>query len=260
VPGLSAFADFHLALARFPVDDLGLTAQAAALALARSSVEGTGMLLLGEVHGVAENPLVIRELVALLDLRWVALEWPRELDDTVRAFVDTGMLHDHPFLGWGDGRITVGHLAVLRALRTERPGLQWWCCDTAYWPTPRPGESQWTARDRAMADTVLERLPVGGGLVVAGNAHTPLVSTSNGITMGAWLARARPGLRAVTISYGRGRYYNLGSRRFLHPRRPRPIGLNLHDDALLLNLPAPTEATVLHRPAARSGSSGDGIV
>lgn len=46
---------------------------------------------------------MIRELVGLLDLRWMALEWPRELDDTVRAFVDTGVLHDHPILGRGGG-------------------------------------------------------------------------------------------------------------------------------------------------------------
>ncbi len=184
-------------------------------------------------------------------MHWVALEWPHELEDTVHAFVDTGVLDDHPFLGWGDGRVTAGHLAVLRALRAERPGFDWWCFDTASWATPGPGESPWTARDRVMADAVLDRHPGGGGLVVAGNAHTPLVEATNGIPMGSRLARARPGLRTVTIRYGQGHYYNLGARRFVHERRPRPLGLSLQGGALVLGLPAPTEATVLHRPEAR---------
>lgn len=77
-----------------------------------------------------------------------------------------------------------------------------------------------------MADAVLDRHLGGGGLVVAGNAHTPLVEASNGIPMGSRLARALPGLRTVTIRYRRGHYYNLGARRFVRARRPRPLGLS----------------------------------
>ena len=72
-----------------------------------------------------------------------------------------------------------------------------------------------------MAETVLDRPLPGGCLVVAGNAHTRLTTTSNGVPMGAWLARSRPGLRTVTIRYGHGGFYNLGSRRF-PAWRPHP--------------------------------------
>jgi hypothetical protein len=76
----------------------------------------------------------------------------------------------------------------------------------------------------------------------------PLGQTPNGVPMGAWLAQSRQGLHTVTIYYGPGRYYNLGSRRFRHRRCPRPVGLRLRHGALVLDLPAPTEATVLHQP------------
>jgi hypothetical protein len=116
----------------------------------------------------------------------------------------------------------------------------------APWMPPGPGESEWTARDRRMAETLLARQLSGGCLVVAGNAHTGLVATSDGVPMGAWLARSRPGLRTITIRYGHGGFYNLGSRRFPESRRG-PTRLHLTGETLVLDLPHPTEAIVMHR-------------
>ena len=166
------------------------------------------------MHGVAQNPLVIRGLISLLELRWLALEWPAEIVEVAEAFIEDGVVHDHEWLGWGDGRVTAGHLAVLRRLAAERAAFDFLGFDTMPWTPPRPGESEWTARDRRMAETVLARPLSGGCLVVAGNAHTGVSTTSNGVPMGAWLARSRPGLRTITIRYGHGGFYNLGSRHF----------------------------------------------
>jgi hypothetical protein len=44
------------AVADFVVADLDLEAEPAVLAAARRSLEDSGLLLLGEVHGVRENP------------------------------------------------------------------------------------------------------------------------------------------------------------------------------------------------------------
>jgi hypothetical protein len=46
--------------------------------------------------------------------------------------------------------------------------------------------------------------------------------------MGAWLARQRPWVREIQINYHRGRYYNLGPRRFASrgPRPPRSCSAN----------------------------------
>lgn len=69
--------------------------------------------LLGEVHGVRENPLLARALMQVFGLRRLALEWPEDLAPVTEAFQATGTLEDHWLLWAGDGRMTAGHLAVL---------------------------------------------------------------------------------------------------------------------------------------------------
>jgi hypothetical protein len=50
-------------VAGFAVTDLGLVIEPLALAAARRSLDSAGLLLLGEMHGVRENPLLIRALM-----------------------------------------------------------------------------------------------------------------------------------------------------------------------------------------------------
>ena len=78
----------------------------------------------------------------------------------------------------GDGRLTAGHLAVLR--RWAVAGLSINLLDGTPLVRPRPGESEeemgrrwWSERDAAMADRVLAVSTAPGGWpVVAGNLHT----------------------------------------------------------------------------------------
>jgi hypothetical protein len=67
----------------------------------------------GEIHGVGENPLLIRALMQAFGLTSLALEWPEDLAPVIRAFLAGQTLADHWFVWGGDGRITAGHLAVL---------------------------------------------------------------------------------------------------------------------------------------------------
>ena len=53
-------------------------AEPSAVGAARQSLDDSGLLLLGEVHGVAENPLLIRALMQAFGLTSLALEWPME--------------------------------------------------------------------------------------------------------------------------------------------------------------------------------------
>ena len=73
----------------------------------------------------------------------------------------------------------------------------------------------WSQRDGAMARRILAALAAGAGtLAVAGNAHTPITGTRLGLPLGACIARQRPGVREIRISYGAGRYDNIQPRRF----------------------------------------------
>ncbi|MFY9852036.1 MAG: hypothetical protein WAK83_31090, partial [Trebonia sp.] len=88
-----------------------------------------------------------------------------------------------------------------------------------------------------------------GTLVVAGNAHTPITGTRQGLPLGAFIARQRPGVREIRIRYGAGRYYNIQPCRFRSRIGPGGRDLRLHqrDGTLILELPASSEAVVPQR-------------
>jgi hypothetical protein len=234
---------FLQAAAEFVVADLELRAEPSAAAAARRSLDDSGLLLLGEVHGVRENPLLIRALMQLFGLTSLALEWPEDLAPGLAAFLAGGTLGDHWLLWSGDGRITAGHLAVLAERAAAGP------LEVALFDGTAGADWSWSQRDEAMATRILAGRAAGvPTLVVAGNAHTPVSGTELGVPMGACLARQRPGIREVRINYCGGNYYNLGPRQFaaVGPHHGQ-IRFYQHNDALVLDLPAGKEAVVPQR-------------
>jgi hypothetical protein len=234
---------FRQAAAEFVVTDLELEAEPSAVGAARRSLDDSGLLLLGEVHGVSENPLLVRALMQVFGLTSLALEWPDGLAPAMAAFLTGGTLADHPLLWSGDGRITAGHLAVLAERAAAGPFEL-----TLFDGTIDAGWS-WSQRDEAMATRILGGRAAGAPtLAVAGNAHTPVSHTELGVAMGAYLARKRPGVREIRINYRGGHYYNFQPGRLatIGPR-PGQIRLYQHDDALVLDLPSASEAVVPQR-------------
>jgi hypothetical protein len=231
------------AAAGFVVEDLDLELDPVAVAAAQRSVEESGLLLLGEVHGVRQNPLLARALMQAFGLSRLALEWPQDLTPAIEAFQARGTLEDHWLLWAGDGRITAGHLAVLAERAVAGPvqvtlfddtiGADWSCSD----------------RDEAMAGRILAAARPGTRtLVVAGNAHTSTVPTELGVPMGAWLAQKRPGVREIRINYGSGCYYNMQPCEFARHGDPAARMRLHHDqDTVELDLPAAQEAIVPQR-------------
>lgn len=184
---------------------------AGAPAAARAVADAGGVVLLGERHGIAENPAVVHELMTSLDIRRLALEWEPELRPVVdrflaegrieleldeaeaaavRVFVDerrgvrsTPRMLEALVLCSLDGRVTAGHFALLRALHAAGR-LQQLILFQA-------GGGDWSARDRAMADRVLAEWDRHGPLlVVAGNLHTKLAPHRHGVPLGHHLAQA----------------------------------------------------------------------
>jgi hypothetical protein len=231
MPGVSSSDELDLAVARFAVRDLDVAVEPSALAAARRSLDESGLLLLGEIPGVAENPLVVRSLLHLLELTSVALEWP--------AYPDLRLANDPRFWA-GDGRITAGHLAVL-------PGL------TVIGFEPMTGaRASWSQRAEAMAERILTASPPGQRtLVVAGREQTATMPLRLDVPLGAHLARERPGVQEIRIRYGPGRFYSGTSRPARRRHFPRVRRLRLHQPrgSLAFDLPAPTEATVPHSSA-----------
>ena len=244
MPGVASLEAFQRAVNEFDVTSFRLTIDPAALAAARQSLDQSGLLLLGEVHGVRQNPLIAAALMAALDMTGLALEWPAALAEPLSGFFGDGRVPDHPQLWGGDGRITVGHFALLRE-RFQAERLQ------ALTLFDGVNEVGWSKREAAMAERILNaQLPGSRTLVIAGSAHTALTPTMLGIPIGARLAELRPGVREIRIRYGNGAYYNLSPQRFkLHWSPRRQARLHAEGAALVLDLPRPIQARVPHRMA-----------
>ena len=226
------------------VTDLDLVIEPRARAAARQSLDSSGLLLLGEIHGVRENPLLFHALMNAFGLTSLALEWPEDLTPMIRTFLASGTLAGHLWLWGGDGRITAGHLAVLADRVAAGP------LDLILFDGVIGADWSWSQRDEAMARRLLAASPPSARtLVVAGNAHTPVRPTELGVPMGARLTGQRPGTREVQISYGGGRFYNCEPRQFARRTDPQgQIRLSQHQGELVLDLPMATEAVVPQRP------------
>jgi hypothetical protein len=244
VPCVASLDAFHEAAAEFEVEDLGLVIEPAALTAAGRSLDSAGLLLLGEIHGVRENPLLIRALMQAFGLTSLALEWPEDLAPAIRAFLAGQPLADHRWLWGGDGRITAGHLAVLAERHAAGP------LEVILFDGVSGADWSWSQRDAAMARRLLADSPsTARTLAVAGNAHTATSPTDLGVPLGACLARQRPSIQQIRISYGGGRFWNFQSRHFLRRASPQgPIRLRQDTGELVLDLPAATEAVVPQRP------------
>jgi hypothetical protein len=236
MPGIDTIDGLLRAVAEFDTDGFELSVTEAALERAERSIEESGLLLLGEIHGVRENPLVVLGLMRALGLTSLALEWPEDLAPQLDLYLAQGGGLDHALWWLGDGRVTAGHLAVLKAMAGVRVTL----FDGGMFT------GDWSQRDANMARRVLES-HAEPMLVVAGNAHTRTAPTDLGLPMGACLASARPAVESVRIDYGTGSFYNF------EPRFTRGYcegaGLRVAEDGeLVVGLPEFGEALVPHLP------------
>ena len=87
MPALASLAEFRQAVADFPAGEFEVAAEPAARAEAERSLAESGFLLLGELHGARESPLIIRAWLASFGLTGLALEWPAELAPVISAFL-----------------------------------------------------------------------------------------------------------------------------------------------------------------------------
>ena len=246
MPGVASLEDFQRAVDEFDITSSRLTIEPAALAAGRQSLDQSGLLLLGEVHGVRQNPLLARALMAALEVTGLALEWPAELAAAVSGFFTDGRVPDHPHLWGGDGRITAGHFALLRerflAGRLRALTLFDGVSQTGWSQsrirdgrahTQRPGTrrshagSRGERAHRADADDARRPARSPAGRVAARGPRDP-----HQVRQGHLL---QPGRRSGSTPRSR----------FGAQARVRAEG-----GSLLLDLPAPAQAWVPHRTAA----------
>jgi hypothetical protein len=207
----SSPSEFATAVARHPFPLYSLDAEA--LAAASATLAATGLLVLGETHGVRETPSVLYALAVELGVRAVAFEWSyEEMHAPLQAIVRDGS-YDFERL-WslppsaeffcGDGRITAGHFALLARLHDEGRLDQAIAFDRLDSEPPADWRSYVRTREPELASRLLAewdgRSPL---LVVTGAFHAQLES-ADGEPMAAYLARRLPGLRPAMLQHEPG--------------------------------------------------------
>lgn len=240
--------------------DLPLVIQADAERRLQSCLTGEGPILLGETRGAAENPLVILTLMHRFGVRVLALEWPPELEPAVQRYLEGDVVDFRMLEGSSDGRITAGHMAVLRELHDEGSLEQLVLFDA---PPPIAGvvadrghvfratKEGWTGRDQLMAERLLTGINgAAPALVVAGSLHTRLRPHRHGVPLGYHVAQARPSTLEVRIEYLNGEVLNVGRSTIGAGsliRRPWPSAepvLRITADHLVFTLPKVRAAVV----------------
>ena len=63
------------AVQAFDATPLGIQVDPEADAAVRESLQRTGLVLLGERHGIAQTPVLVEELISWFGLGGIALEW-----------------------------------------------------------------------------------------------------------------------------------------------------------------------------------------
>lgn len=178
-----------------------------------SELAGTKLFLLGETHGVRENPDIIYTLFKKFGFRNLALEWEPSLKEKTERFLngetfDFDSVKDSP-----DGRIIAGHFALLKKLKEEGLLEKFVCFDQG-------GGESWDKRDENMARNIIENLTEALTLVVAGNLHTktePIIfedEEAERHPMGERVKKEIPTAPSGRIEYLTGEFHNYGTRNF----------------------------------------------
>ena len=176
------------------------------------NLERTKLFLLGEIHGVKENPDIIYTLYKKFGFRNIALEWHPKLRVTAEQFLKTGNIDFAAIQDSPDGRITAGHFGLLKRLRNEGLLRRLICFDA--------GGKSWNERDAQMAQCILGSLADDTTLVVAGGLHTKTQpfelpeEPAHAHPMGESIKNRIADVASGKIEYLSGTYHNYGVQHF----------------------------------------------
>ncbi|MEI6238271.1 MAG: hypothetical protein WCP15_01905 [bacterium] len=214
----------------------------------KESIESNTLFILGEVHGVKENVNIIYTLFKKFGFRQLALEWKPALKDVIDKFIETGEIDFNVINKASDGRITAGHFALIKKMKTE--GI----LENIICFTGDPGQRDWNKDDEIMANNILSSLSSSPMLAVAGRLHTKTETiTSDDDTdekhpMAQNVKKKIPNVSTGEIKYLGGHYHNIGTKEFdaVHESaEPRKAKFFQNGDGLyIFELPFAHEAVV----------------
>lgn len=158
--------NFTEAVKNFVVEELDVDFDEEATKSFADSLQRSKLFLLGETHGVEENPNIIYTFIKKFGFKKLALEWDKNLEKTVNDYLEAGKLDFDSIQenARGDGRITAGHFAMIKKLHEE--GL----IDKLIFVDNDQFKNS-AEREKGMAKSVLDNISDTPMLVVVGNSH-----------------------------------------------------------------------------------------
>jgi len=211
--------DFRQAVEGYDLQEIETDFDEFAVNSLRQQLAETQAFILGEMHGVKENPDVIYTLFKKFGFNNIALEWSsRELGEFIQEFLANDNLNFEDIKDSRDGRITAGHFILLKKLKEEGLLDKIILFDHDIDPNIRRDTSE-NERDLAMSQNVLNGLGEGNTLIIAGNWHTqvkPVTEPDGTIKhpMGEHIKNSIPNIPFGNIMYQKGQYHNFGTRDF----------------------------------------------
>lgn len=215
----------------------------------RDALDETGIVVIGESHGVHETLAVVLALAEAADARGIAFEWSyEELDAVLRRVVDDGLLNLDALWALpstaeafgGDGRIAAGHFAVLRRLsELGRLGQAIAFDRLDHEPLAAPHE-----RDEELAERLLAEWDGRTRLLVlTGAAHATTDDLAGG-TMATALRRGLPRLQTAMIDYAQGAGWFRG--------QTYDLPVDMPEAEIRIVVPVGSPAVVPGHPATKS--------
>jgi len=205
---------FLEAISSFSIEEIQTSFDELAVQKLANNLEANKLFILGEMHGVKENVNVIYTLFKKFGFRRLALEWEPKLKAVVDKFLELGELDFDPIKGSPDGRITAGHFALIKKLKSEGMLEQIVCFDEG------SDGADWNKRDLNMSKNILANLSDAPTLVVAGNLHArigPMTfddEPDQQHPMGENVKKIIPIISSGKIEYLTGQFHNFGTQEF----------------------------------------------
>ncbi|MDZ4299417.1 MAG: hypothetical protein U1A26_00710, partial [Candidatus Sungbacteria bacterium] len=229
-----------------------------------TELAGAHLFLLGETHGVLENPNIIYTLYKKFGFRNLYFEWSKGLQNTTGHFLNSGELDFASIEKSCDGRITAGHFSLLKKLKTDGALDTVRCFDGLSW------SGSWNLRDEQMAKNILTDLPELSTLVVAGKLHTPLVEPEyfkddpiRHHPMGEHIKKQIANVLSGRIDYYAGRYHNIGVQEFDESVGEKPLRARFYKSSeglYIFDLPEAHDGAVPNPHETRESLSPEKIV
>ncbi|MEQ1561711.1 MAG: hypothetical protein ABL899_03270 [Nitrospira sp.] len=201
---------FELAI-RDPISDLTTDFDDDAVSSMVDDIVAGHVFVLGEVHGVKENPSILYTLIKKFGFRQIGIEWDKELQRAVDLFQTEGVVDFSAIMNSSDGRITAGYFNLLKRVKEE--GL----VDSVFFFDDK---DSWGRRDEVMAQEIIgataDNIPT---IVIAGNAHAELKDIREGDgtvhpSMVKFLEDKGKSFSVGSIVYLSGKYFNNKARDF----------------------------------------------